>query len=133
MTPSHAFLLLILGFLAIYWEFVRPGTVVPGLLGCLLVAAAAYFLWRNAPAPGGLWLIAFAALSFVVEAFWSVPWVAGVLAAIAFTCGVCLLFPSPQRIHPALAIPVSILFSGITLLLTYATKRARRNKRSDIG
>ncbi len=132
MTPVHAFLLLVLGVLAVYWELVRPGRVAPGLAGCVLTVAAAYFLWRNAPARVGIGFIGLAVVLFAAEAFWSVALVAGIAASVALTFGFCLLFPAARRIPPALAIPAGVILGGITLILTYSAKRARRNKWADL-
>ena len=132
MTSTAAFVLLIAGVLAIYRECMRPGGIIPGLLGCILVLSAGYALFRFSPAPLGVALLALAALFFVAEVFSRISWLAGLVGALAFTCGAALLFPAPNRIPLTVAIPVSLGFSGITILLAYGAKRARRNKWSDV-
>jgi membrane-bound ClpP family serine protease len=77
-------------------------------------------------------LIGLAVVLFVAEVFWRAPLVAGMAATVALTFGFCLLFAVPQRIPMELAIPVSLVFGGITSILAYGAKRARRNKWADL-
>jgi membrane-bound serine protease (ClpP class) len=130
--PGAAFVLLIAGLLAVYSEFVWPGRVWPGLSGCALTVAGAYFLWRNAPTAIGLVLIGIAGALFVAEVFLSVDLICGIAGTAALAAGFYVLFPPSRRISPVLSIPVSLAFGGITAFLALAAKRARRNKRSDI-
>lgn len=130
--PNTAFLLLIIGVLLIYGEFLRPGRLVPGLLGSILAVTGAYWLWGNSPVVPGVLLIALSVLLLAIEAFLEAHFIAGILGTTSFTAGFYLLFPSDRRISPILAIPVSIVFGGVTTFLAFEAKRARQNKRSDI-
>lgn len=132
MGPSSAFTLFLLGVLGVYREFVRPGGIVPGVAGCVLTIVGGYFLWQNSLNTMGIALLAVAAALFIVETFWKVDLVAGILGTMALSWGFCLLINAPRRIAPALAIPLSVVFGAITLLLSYGAKRARRNKWADI-
>jgi len=132
MRPDYAFILLISGLLGVYAELARPGLVAPGLAGCVLSLSGAYFLSRDAPSGLGLALLSVAVLLFVAEAFWRVNFVAGVFAIMALTCGFCVLLRETPRISLALAIPVSVVFGSITLVLVYGAKRARQNKWADL-
>jgi membrane-bound serine protease (ClpP class) len=130
--PNAAFLLLIVGVLAIYCEFLRPGRLLPGLLGLAMAITGAYWLWRNSPAPFGLLLIVFAVLLLIAEAVWDAYFIPGLVGTICLVAGFSQLFQPPRRIAPGLSIPVSIIFGAVTILLGSQAKRAQRNKRSDL-
>lgn len=133
MTPSHSFLLFICGILGTYAEFVRPGRIVAGLLGSAMALTGGYFLWKNAPTGVGLGLVGLAAILFGVEAFCRVDFITGIAGVAVLTCGFCALFAAGRRIPFSLAIPVSIGFGTLTMLLAYSAKRARQNKWADIA
>jgi membrane-bound serine protease (ClpP class) len=130
--PNAAFLILIFGILSIYGEFMRPGRLLPGLLGSVMAITGAFWLWRNSPAILGVLLITFAVLLFIAEALWDTYFIAGILGTISLVPGFSLLFPPARRIAPSVAIPVSIVFGALTTLLAWEAKRARRNKRADL-
>jgi hypothetical protein len=70
---------------------------------------------------------------FGVEAIWDAHFLFGICATGALAGGFTLLFDPPRRISPALAIASAVILGGVTIMLATAAKRARRNKRSDIG
>jgi membrane-bound ClpP family serine protease len=126
--PNGAFLLLIFGLLAIYCELIRPGIVLPGVLGAASALAGAYFLFRESLQITGLALLAVAILLLIAEAFTAPYFLLGTLGTIALTAGFGLLLPGSRRIATALGIPVSAVFGIITTLLASVAKRAHRNK-----
>jgi membrane-bound serine protease (ClpP class) len=130
--PNTAFLLLIFGVLSIYGEFLRPGRLVPGLLGSIMAITGAYWLWRNSPLAPGVLLIASAALLLTAEALWDAYFIPGILGTLTLLAGFWMLFPSERRIAPTLAIPVSIVFGSVTAFLAFEARKARQNKRSDL-
>jgi|SRR5579875_2508593 len=130
--PNTAFLLLILGMLAIYCEFIWPGRIVPGVLGSAAALAGAYFLFRHPLHLLGLIILAAGVVLLTTEALAGPYYIFGLLGTIALAAGFALLFPGPRRLTPALEIPVSACFGAVTTLLASLAKRARRNKRSDV-
>lgn len=130
--PIQAFLLFLLGILAIYCELIWPGRIWAGLLGCALTLTGAYFVWQNSPAVGGVVFLGAAAVLFLIEAFWRIYFLPGILGTASLTIGCCRLFPANTAIPPRLAIPVCVIFGAITVFLAYTAKRARQNKWSDI-
>jgi membrane-bound serine protease (ClpP class) len=129
--PNLAFILLILGALAIYVEFSSPGMIAPGVVGSILVLLGLSALsvlpinWLGA----ALILAAFA--MFVLEAKIASHGVLGVGGAVALVLGAVMLIDtsSPElRIHWSTAIAVALPFSAITVLLLTLVVRARRNK-----
>jgi membrane-bound serine protease (ClpP class) len=130
--PNTAFLLLIIGVLAIYGEFLRPGRLLPGLFGSIMAITGSYWLWRNSPLSPGILLIVLAVLLLIAEALWDTRFIPSILGTICLAGGFSLLFPFERRIAPTLAIPVTIVFGAVTTFLAFEIKRARRNKRLDI-
>jgi membrane-bound serine protease (ClpP class) len=129
---NTAFVLLIFGVAGIYLEFIRPGRIVPGILGAGAALAGGYFLFRWPLDPAGIVLIAAGTMLLIGEALWGPYFVLGVLGTIAFTAGFAVLVAPPRRIAPAVAIPVSALFGLVTTLLASIAKRSRRKKWADI-
>lgn len=133
MGPNTAFVLLILGTLGIYAELLRPGRLMPGVLGLGSVVAGGYFLCRFPLSAGGIGLLAAGVLLMIAEAFFGPYFLLGSIGTIALTAGFCLVCDAPRRIEPALAIPLCLVFGTCTVLLAASAKRAQRNKWSDLG
>jgi membrane-bound serine protease (ClpP class) len=131
-SPTLAFVLLIIGVLGIYREFLNPGRVIPGVVGLALTVIAAYCLWQNGPTAIGLVLIGAAVLLFVAECLWDFYFLPGILATLLLMDGFRRLIPAPKGISLAFAVVGSCVLGGVTILLAYAARRARQNKWSDI-
>jgi membrane-bound ClpP family serine protease len=130
--PSTAFLIFVFGIFLIYVECLRPGRVLPGLLGSVMTIAGGYWLWRNSPTIPGTLLIILAALLLITETLWDMYFIPGILGTISLGAGFSLLFSPGRRITPSIAIPISIALGAFTTFLAFEAKRARRNKRSDL-
>jgi membrane-bound serine protease (ClpP class) len=129
--PNIAFILLILGALAIYVEFSSPGLIAPGVLGTIFVLLGLSALsvlpinWLGA----ALLIAAFA--MFVLEAKLTSHGVLGIGGAVALVLGAVMLIDSPVpelRIRWSTAIAAALPFSAITILLLSLVVRARRSK-----
>jgi len=125
--PNVAFVLIIFGLLAIYCEFLRPGRIFPGMLGAAGLLWGVWALWRLSPTSAGWAWLAAAAVFFLVESCWNTRYLAGLGASAALILGA-------YRHHVALylAVPLGLAFGGVTIWLSAAAKRARRNKRLDL-
>jgi membrane-bound serine protease (ClpP class) len=130
--PNTAFLLLSLGVLALFWEFLRPGLLFPGLLGATLTLTGGYWLWRNSPGRTGILLIGLAVFLLVAEALWNAYFIPGILGTVSLLVGFCLILQPGRRITPALSVPVCLLFGAVSIFLAFQGKQARRNKWSDL-
>jgi membrane-bound serine protease (ClpP class) len=128
MGPNTAFCFVIFGVLGIYYEFIWPRRILPGICGAAAAVTGGYFLWHASPTPFGLELLAAAMALFVLDAFVETFYIAGTVATIAQTVGFIKLILSPHEIRPLLAIPWCIAFGVITIALNWASRRARRNK-----
>ncbi len=102
--PNLAFILLIVGALAIYLEFSSPGLIAPGTIGAILV------------------LIGLSALSVL-----PINWLGAALLIAAFAM---FVLEAKLTSHGVLGVggAVALPFSAITALLLSLVVRARRNK-----
>ena len=131
MDPNVAFVLLIIGALALYAEFNHPGAVVPGTVGVvfILLAAFAINLLPVRFAAVGLILLSFAL--FALEAKFATHGVLGLGGVTTLTLGGLLLVDSPipeMRVHLLTALAVSIPFGLITIFLMRIALKAHANK-----
>ena len=131
MEGDVAFLLLIIGALALYFEFNHPGAVIPGTIGvvCIILAIFALNILPTRFAALGLIVAAFAL--FAAEAKFSTHGALTVGGIVLLTLGGLLLIDSPipeMRVHFLTAVAVSIPFGIITAFLMSIALKARRNK-----
>jgi membrane-bound ClpP family serine protease len=127
--PNLAFLLICLGILLIYCEFVWVGKVVFGVFGAVCALAGTAALAAMPHTALGLALIAGSLICFAVEASLETSFVAGVAGSALWAFGFWKLFPAPMSISPLVAFPVSAFLGSVTTWLLWIAKRARRNKR----
>ena len=132
MGPNTAFLLLVFGVLAIEFEFLRPGRIVPGLAGVGLTITSLASLWRHSPTRTGIVLLVGAVLFLAIEALWNAHFVPGILGSVGLTVGFVRLFPSPRSIAAGLAIAGSVVLGGTTMFLIFGARKARQNKQPDL-
>jgi membrane-bound serine protease (ClpP class) len=117
--------------LAVYVEFSRPGFVLPGVLGATLTLIALSALTRFPFTLPGALLIVFALCLFVLEALFATRGILMVAGIAAMVEGALRLIDTPEpalRIHPNVALAVTVPFSFITTFLLSIAFRARRNK-----
>ena len=126
--PNLAFLLLVIGGLALLWELHAPGMIVPGAIGALLVLAGLYGLYLDSPSWYGAMLLIAAALLIFIELRVYTHVVSGVAGAILLAFGAILLLPGPRHIAPALAIATSAAIGIITVFLGVLGIRVTKTK-----
>jgi membrane-bound serine protease (ClpP class) len=126
--PNFAFVVLIAGVLALYWELHAPGSIAPGVIGVFLLCAGAFGLWENTPTWYGSVLISIALLLLAVEVKLGGHGVSGASGAVLLLIGALAVLRGPRRINPALAVAVSIALCSITVFLGYLALRARRGR-----
>lgn len=130
MDPNIAFLLFVLGGLALFAEFNHPGAIVPGVVGVvsILLALFALNLLPTRFAALGLLLGAFAL--FALEAKYATHGVLGIGGIVCMIFGALFLVdgPIPQlRVHLLTAILASVPIGVIAIFLTILVLRARRS------
>ena len=131
MEPDLAFLLLVIGGLALYIEFNHPGAVIPGTVGVVFILVAAFALNLLPTRFAALGLILGAFALFAAEAKFVTHGVLTAGGIVLLTLGGLLLVDSPipeMRVHLLTALAVSIPFGLITAFLMTIAVKARRNK-----
>jgi membrane-bound serine protease (ClpP class) len=131
MEPDVAFLLLVIGALALYIEFNHPGAVIPGTVGVVFILLAVFALNLLPTRFAALGLILGAFALFAAEAKFATHGVLTVGGIILLTLGGLLLIDAPipeLRVHFLTALAVSIPFGLITAFLMTIALKARRNK-----
>ncbi|HYO79898.1 MAG TPA: hypothetical protein VES20_00735 [Bryobacteraceae bacterium] len=110
---------LLIGVALVAWEFLRPGSVLPGLAGACIVIVCGL---RLGPLPA-LWMTVGAA-SCVAGPAVRRPWwglVAGVIASV--------IAASEAQVGTAAAAAAAVVLAGLNFLMRVAV-RARSNKRA---
>lgn len=131
MDPNLAFLLLVVGALALYIEFNHPGAVIPGTIGVVFILVAAFALNLLPVRFAALALILGAFALFAAEAKFTSHGVLTIGGIVLLTLGGLLLVdaPIPQlRVSLVTSLAVSIPFGLITAFLMTIALKARRNK-----
>jgi membrane-bound serine protease (ClpP class) len=128
--PNIGFILLVLGVLGIYVEFVSPGLIFPGILGAILALLGLSGLSMLPINWVGVALLALAVTLFVLEAKLASHGILGVGATVCMILGALLLVNGPpsMRIHLSTAIGVALPFALITMFLLSLVLKARRGK-----
>ncbi len=124
--PNFAFIILIVGVLALYWELHAPGLVAPGVIGVFLLCVGVFGLWENAPTWYGSVLILMALVLLALELKLGGHGISGASGAVLLLIGALVVVQGPHRIHPALAVAVSMALCTIAIFLGYLALRARR-------
>lgn len=129
--PQIAYILMLLGFLALLFEVTHPGVGFPGVAGliCLILA---FYAFNVLPVNyAGLALIILAIILFIAEA---ITPTFGLLTLGGLTCmilGSLMLIKSPfgiMRISLKLIIPIAISIAGITIFLLGAVLKTHIKK-----
>jgi membrane-bound serine protease (ClpP class) len=131
LDPNLAFILLIVGVMAVYTEFNHPGAVVPGVVGgiCILLALFAMHWLPIRYSAAALILLAF--IFFALEAKFQTHGALGIGGIVCMIIGAMLLVDGPipeMRINWKTAVGVALPFGVITVLLTTLAFRARALK-----
>jgi membrane-bound serine protease (ClpP class) len=131
MNPSVTFLLFSIGMMLIYFEFNHPGTVVPGVVGVILVLLSIFALNILPTRFGALALIIGAFVMFGLEVKFTSHGLLGLGGTVMMIVGAMLLVdgPIPQmRVGFWSALAVSVPLSLITIFLMTVAYRAFQNK-----
>ena len=130
LNPNVAFILLVIGVLAIFAEFNHPGAILPGVVGLIsiLLASFALDILPTRFAAVGLLIVAFAL--FALEAKFVSHGILGIGGVVCMIIGGLLLVDGPipeMRVKLATALAVSIPMGFITVFLTSLVLKARKN------
>lgn len=131
MDPTIAFVVLIGGLFALYFEFNHPGAILPGVLGVIAILLVAFSFHLLPIRYAALAMILLSIALFILEANFASHGILGASGVALLTLGALLLVDAPipeMRIRLVAALGVSIPFGIITVFLTTIAIKARRNK-----
>jgi membrane-bound serine protease (ClpP class) len=125
--PNVAFVLLILGALGMYMEYLSPGLIFPGVGGGILLLLGLSALsvlpinWTGAA------LLLLSVAFFLLEIKFTSHGILGIGGAVAMILGSLLLVDGPpaMRIRLSTSLAVSLPFAAITLFLVSLVVRSR--------
>lgn len=129
-NPDAAFVLLLIGIYALLLEFANPGTFLPGLVGVVSLALAAFALSALPVQYGALALLVAGIALMTAEAFTPGFGILGLLGFIAFVTGTYFLFDAPpgqieMRVSIPLLIGSSVASAGLIFFVVGAAIQAR--------
>lgn len=131
MDPNLAFLLFVLGAMAIFAEFNHPGAVVPGVVGIISILLALFALNLLPTRFAALALLLAAFAMFGLEAKYATHGILGIGGVICMIFGALFLVDGPvpeMRVHFWTAAVVSIPIGLIAIFLATLALRARHNR-----
>jgi membrane-bound serine protease (ClpP class) len=129
--PSVAYMLLLLGFYGLFFEFTNPGAIFPGVAGGIFLILAFYAFQTLPVNYAGLALIIFAIILFVLEvkvASYGLLTIGGILSMVM---GSLMLFDTPEpffRLSLSIIVPsvlITVLFFTITFRLAYKAFKSK--------
>jgi len=128
-NPNVAYILMLLGIYGLFFEFVNPGFVLPGVTGAICLLLALYALQVLPVNYAGLALILLGIMFMVAEAFAPSFGALGIGGFTAFVFGSVILFDaegSEIQVAIPIIIAVSVVTGGfflITIRLVFAAHR----------
>ncbi len=128
--PSVAYLLLLAGIYGLMFEFLHPGSLLPGTVGAICLLVSLYGLNMLPINLAGLALLLFGIMLMVAEAFVPSFGILGIGGISAFTIGSFMLMDSSipgYQIAPALIITTSLLSGFIVIFCVSLILKSRRD------
>ncbi len=129
-NPNIAYLLMMLGFYGLIYEFINPGAIFPGVVGGMCVIIGLFALQTLPINYAGLLLLMLGLGLFVTELFVASGGLLTLGGAVAFTIGSMMLIDSPYpflRISLYAIIPAVIATGAFVLFAVgYGLKAQKR-------
>lgn len=115
--PNIAYLLMMLGFIGLFFELSNPGVILPGVIGAISLILA-FFAFQTLPVNyAGVLLILLALILFIAEIKIVSHGMLTVGGVIAMTFGSLLLFDTPE---PYVKVSLSIILITVFLVTGFA-------------
>ena len=132
-TPGRAVIMASVGIFLVFVELNRPGRILPGVLGFLLLLFAVAALIHIRVQPWAAALLIASAGIFLLNLWRALPTWLLVLVTLLTIAGLRFLVPptSGKNIQMPLAILCGGALGGLTAVLTRLAYRARRSKALD--
>lgn len=113
--PNVAYILLLIGLLGLFLEYVHPGTLVPGIIGGICVIL--FFVVQSMPINYiGVALIILAVGFFIAEIFVTSFGLLTIAGLGCFIIGALLLFDTPGNAPDDIGVSPSVLIPGVVVL-----------------
>jgi membrane-bound serine protease (ClpP class) len=130
-NPNIAYVLMMIGFLGLYFELAHPGVIFPGVIGAISLILA-FFAFQTLPINyAGILLIVLAIILFIVEVKVTSFGLLTIGGIISMLLGSLMLFESPVpylRVSWAVLIPVVLGTSALFILSATLAFRAYISK-----
>lgn len=129
--PSVAYILMLLGFYGLFFEFTNPGSIFPGVTGAIFLILAFYSFQTLPVNYAGLLLIVLGIVLFILEIKIVSHGILTIGGIISMVLGSLMLFESPApffRLSLYLILPAVIftaLFFTVTFRLAYRAFRSK--------
>ncbi len=125
-NPNIALALLVLGGLGLYFEFMHPGAVLPGVVGAISLVLAFWGLSVLPVRAAGVALVLLALLFFIAEVKVISYGLLSVAGIVSLALGSMLLFDSPEPALRASFGLIAMLCGFAALLVSFLTWMALR-------
>lgn len=123
--PNIAYILMMLGMIGLYFEFVHPGTIFPGTVGSISLILALYSLHTLSANITGILLILLAFLLFVLEIFIVSHGILAISGSISLILGSIMLFNQTPEINLSKEVLWPTLVIVLIFFLTIAIIAAK--------
>jgi len=127
--PNIAYILILLGIYGLFFEFMNPGFVLPGVIGAICLLLALYALQVLPVNYAGLALILLGIIFMVAEVFAPSFGALGIGGVIAFVFGSLILFDIEDneiRVAVPLIVAISLVTAGFFLVVIRMVFAAHR-------
>jgi membrane-bound serine protease (ClpP class) len=121
-----AFSASVVGVLFIYWELIRPGTILPGSIGAILLLGGSYELWVYTPNRSAIAMSLAGTILIATELHLRARFVGGAVGLVGLTAGVMMLFG--QELPTSLAVLGALLVGLPGFVLAVIARLARQRK-----
>lgn len=136
-NPTIAYLLILIGIYGIFFELVRPGYILPGLLGAISMLLALYALQSLPVNYAGLLLIVLGMAFIIAEGFTPTFGILGIGGSAAFILGSIMLihtdYVNYQIAWPAIWIMSVINIVFFVFLIGMVIKARRQISRNELN
>jgi membrane-bound serine protease (ClpP class) len=130
-NPNVAYILMMLGFLGLFFELSNPGVILPGVVGGISLILA-LFAFQSLPVNyAGVLLVLLALILFIAEIKVVSHGMLTVGGVVALGLGSLLLFESPEpylRVSRRLIVLTTLLTAGFSVFAVTMAVRAQRRK-----
>ncbi len=116
-NPNVAYVLLMLGFLGIFFELSNPGVILPGVIGGISLILAFFALQTLPVNYAGLGLVVLGLLLMIAEAFTPSAGAAALGGAVAFVLGATILIDTEA---PGFGVPWTSIVAIVAASLAFS-------------